>query len=91
MSAVRLRMSQADKTMWGDWAFYKNKGISRLRKHMRYRSVLQACVLRPREGWYWTQEMIDTLRCCGSRNFEVVGARIWGNSWASVEIHHAQA
>ena len=51
MSALRLRMGQADKALWADMKFYKNKGISEGKKHGRYRVVVQACILHSCEGW----------------------------------------
>ena len=43
-SALRFRMSQADKAMWVDMVFYKNNGISERMKHGRYRAVVQASI-----------------------------------------------
>ena len=45
MSAMRFSMRQVEKATWVDMASYKNKRISKQRKHMRYRSVVQACIL----------------------------------------------
>ena len=56
MSAMRYGMSQADKAMWRDMTFYRNKGISEERVHMRYCSVVHSS-----DGWSRTNEMIDTI------------------------------
>ena len=50
MSALRYRMSQADKAMWADMALYQNKGVQEQSKHMRYRFVVPACILQSGKG-----------------------------------------
>ena len=45
MRAMRFRMRKADKALWMDLKFYKNKGIAEERKPKRYREVVQACLL----------------------------------------------
>ena len=37
MSALKFRLNKADKALWMDIQFYKNKGIPEGRKHKRYR------------------------------------------------------
>ena len=36
--------------MWVDMALYQNKGVSEQSKHMRYRSVMPACILHSGKG-----------------------------------------
>ena len=45
MSAMKFRMNKADKALWMDMKFYKNKGIAEGRNTKRYREVVQSCIL----------------------------------------------
>ena len=61
MSPLRFGMRQADKAMWADMGFCKDKGISEKKKYRRYRTVVQACVHHSSEGSIRTKELIDTV------------------------------
>ena len=41
-SPMKFRKNKADKALWMDTHFYKNKGIAEGRKHQRYRDVVQS-------------------------------------------------
>ena len=45
MSAMKFRMNNADKALWMDIKFYKNKGIAEGKMHKKYREVVQSCIL----------------------------------------------
>ena len=51
MNAMRFRMSMANKAMWTNMKFKKNKGIAEGRKHKRCGEVVQACILHSFESW----------------------------------------
>ena len=61
MSAMKFQMNKADKALWIDTKFYKNKGLAERRKHKRYREVVQSCILHSCESWSWNKEMVDAL------------------------------
>ena len=62
MSAMRLLMNKADKAVWMDMKFHKNKGIAEGRNHKRYREIVQSCLLHSCESQSWNKEMVDALQ-----------------------------
>ena len=43
-------MNKADKAVWMDMKFHKNKGIAEGRNHKRYREIVQSCLLHSCEN-----------------------------------------
>ena len=78
-SALKFRMNTADKALWMDIQFYKNKGLAEGRKHKRYREVVQSCILHSCErleleqgnGGYSARLGEQE---CGSHEFEKMGS-----------------
>ena len=89
MSALKFRMNKADKALWTDMKFYKNKGIAEERKHKRYREVVQSCILHSCESWSWNKEMVDTLHGWESRNLDLMSSRRWAQKGLSLEWFRA--
>ena len=55
MSSMKFPMNKADKALWMDLEFCKNKGIAEGRKHKRYREVVQSCIRHSSESWSWNK------------------------------------
>ena len=69
MSAMKFRMNKADKALWMDMKFYKNKRIAEGRKHRRYREVVQSSILHSCESWSWNKEMVDAFTWMRKQEF----------------------
>ena len=89
MSALKFHTNKADKALWMDIKFFKNKGIAVGRKHKRYREVVQSCILHSCESWSWNKEMVDTLHGWESRNLDLMSSRRWAQTGLSLEWFRA--
>ena len=89
MSSMKFRMNKADKALWMDMKFYKNKGIAEGRKHKRYREVVQSCIRHSSESWSWNLEMVDVLHGWESRNLDLTSSRRWVQQEMSLEWYRA--
>ena len=69
MSAMKFRMNNADKALWMDTKFYRNKGFAEGRKRKRYRAVVHSCILHSCESWSGNKEMVDASHGWESKKF----------------------
>ena len=85
MSALKFRMSKADKALWMEMNFQKNYVIAEEGKHTRYREVVRSCLLHSCESWSWNKEMVDALHGRKSRNLDLMSSRRWAQMGKSME------
>ena len=89
MSALKFRMKKADKALWMDMKFHKNKGLAEGKKHRRYREVVQSCIPHSSESWSLNKGMVDTLHGWDSRNLDLMSSRRWAQTGLSSEWFQA--
>ena len=86
MSAVKFQTNKADKAMWMDTHFYKNKGIAEGKNH---KGTERWCNRKSSENWSWNKEMVDALRGWESRNLDLMSSRRWAQRGMSLEWFRA--